>query len=138
MNKLETILKIGALIFDANKRLLAVHKRGKPMNELIVPGGKVEANETYEQTLRREIAEELNTNIKEFEYYGEFQAKAIYEEKWLIMRTYLVSLDGEPSPSNEIDELVWLDHDYQASAYTFASILGQQILPKIFSSSHGD
>ena len=133
MNKLETIVKIGALIFDENNCLLAVHKRGKPMNELIVPGGKMEEKENDEQTLRREIAEELNTNIKTFKYYAQFQAKAIYENKWLIMRTYIVSLDGEPSPSNEIDQLVWLDHEYSKSSYQFASILGKQILPRVFS-----
>ncbi|BCA94401.1 DNA mismatch repair protein MutT [Legionella antarctica] len=132
MNKQETILKIGAIIFDENHRLLAVHKTGKPINELIVPGGRMEQNESDEQTLRREIAEELNTKIKTFEYYAEFQAKAIYEDKWLIMRTYIVSLDGEPKPSNEIDRLVWLDHRYQISGFQFASILGQQILPRIF------
>jgi 8-oxo-dGTP diphosphatase len=48
------------------------------------------------------------------------------------MRTYLVSLHNHPEPSNEIDEIVWLNQDYENSGYQFASILGKQILPKLF------
>lgn len=132
MSKLDVIYKIGALIFDDNRRVLAVHKTGKPIHELIVPGGCVEEGENDEQTLRREITEELNTQVKSFEFYAQFEAQAIYESKWLIMRTYVVTIDGNPQPSNEIDQLVWLDEHYLSSGYQFASILGRQILPRLF------
>jgi len=34
------------------------------------PGGKVQANETHEETIEREIREELKTNIEPLEYLG--------------------------------------------------------------------
>ncbi len=127
-----TIVKIGAIIFDELGRLMAVHKKGKPTHELIVPGGKKEPGENDEQTLHRELHEELNATVQSFKFYGQFEDKAIYEDKWLIMRTYLVSLNNTPKPSNEIDQIVWLNQDYEHSGYQFASILGKQILPALF------
>jgi ADP-ribose pyrophosphatase YjhB (NUDIX family) len=56
MNEI-TIIKIGAIIFDESGQLMAVHKKGKPMHELIVPGGIMEHGENDEKTLRRELNE---------------------------------------------------------------------------------
>lgn len=128
----KTIIKIGALILNETGQLMAVHKKGKPELELIVPGGKAEADEDDEQALRRELLEELNVQVKSFEFYAQFEDLAIYEDAWLVMRTYLVSIRNHPQPSGEIDKIVWLDRNYKNSGYQFASILGKQILPKIF------
>lgn len=128
----KTIIKIGALIINDNGELMAVHKKGKPEFELIVPGGKIEGNESDEETLRRELREELNVNVSTYEFYGEFEAQAIYEDAWLIMRTYRVVIHNQPQPSGEIDKIIWLDQHYQTSGYQFASILGKQILPNYF------
>ncbi|KTD31235.1 mutator MutT protein [Legionella moravica] len=127
-----TIYKAGALIFDSYDRVLAVHKRGKPARELIVPGGKIEQDETDEQALRRELYEELNVEVLSIHPYGIFQAKAIYEDAVLVMRAYIVSIKGIPVPGNEIDRLVWLDAHYGESGFECASILGQQILPRLY------
>lgn len=127
-----TIIKAGALIFDTHHRVLAVHKRGKPPMDLIVPGGKVEAGETDEDALRRELQEELQVELRSAVPFGRFQAQAIYEEALLVMRVYRVTIDGVPAPGKEIDQLIWLDANYLTSGYQFASILGQQILPKLF------
>lgn len=132
MNEHQVIYKIGAMIVDEQHRVLAVHKKGKPKNELIVPGGVQEAGETDEQTLRREIWEELSAKVESFHFYDQFEAQAIYEAKWLVMRVYVVTLDRVPTASQEIDQLVWLDSDYLKSGYQFASILGQQLLPRFF------
>lgn len=129
--ELTTIIKIGAIILDAKGRMLAVHKRGKPENELIVPGGKVEDGETDAETLQRELMEELNASVVNFHPYGTFEGIAIYEPCKLIMRTYLVTLANTPTASGEIDRLVWLDANFAESPYQFASILGKQILPRL-------
>ncbi|RUR23575.1 NUDIX hydrolase [Legionella qingyii] len=132
----KTIFKAGALIFDAQHRVLAVHKRGKPANEYIVPGGKIEPGETDEEALRRELLEELNVRVLSVTPYDEFQAKAIYEDALLVMRTYFVDIERTPVPGNEIDHFVWLDAHFKTSGYQFASILGQQILPRLLAEGH--
>lgn len=134
-----TIIKIGAIISNQSGQILAVHKRGKPKHELIVPGGKQHPHETDEQTLRRELFEELAVDLHSYDAFGQFEDMAIYENAWLIMRVYKVTIKGMPQPSNEIDQLVWLDSDYQQTDYQFASILGKQILPRFFNEEgHND
>jgi 8-oxo-dGTP diphosphatase len=127
-----TIYKAGALIFDSYRRVLAVHKHGKPEKELIVPGGKIEKEETDLESLKRELNEELNVRLVSAFLYGEFKAKAIYEDALLVMRTYIVTVEGIPTPGSEIDRLVWLDAHYGDSGYEFASILGKQIMPRLY------
>jgi 8-oxo-dGTP diphosphatase len=132
---LTTIIKIGAIIFNEKQELLAVHKSGKPAMELIMPGGKREEDESDEDTLKRELMEELGAHISSIQFFDEFQDKAIYEDKWLIMRVYHVTLCNKPTPQHEIDQLVWLNKDYHTTNYIFASILGKKILPRIFPST---
>lgn len=127
----KTILKAGALLFDDKQRLLAVHKMGKPRNELIVPGGKIETGESIEAALQRELQEELCVELVSWQHYATFQAKAIYEDALLIMHTYFVEISGVPIANQEIDAFVWLDKHFDQSEYRFASILGQQLLPKL-------
>ncbi|MCW8408086.1 NUDIX domain-containing protein [Legionella sp. PATHC035] len=137
MNQLvTTIFKAGALIFDAQHRVLAVHKRGKPPNQYIVPGGKIESGETDEDALRRELFEELHVGVLSIIPYDEFRAKAIYEDALLVMRTYFVRIDSSPVAGSEIDHFVWLDAHFKTSGYQFASILGQQILPRLLAEGY--
>lgn len=128
----QLIHKVGAIILDETGRMLAVHKRGKPAGELIVPGGKIEHHENHETALRRELREELGVELLTMTPFNVFEAVPIYESGLLIMYVYHVAISGEPVPSHEIDQLVWLDENYLTSGYTFASILGQKILPSVF------
>ena len=51
---------IAALIFNDDGQLLVVRKKtADNRKECILPGGKREKNESDEQTLRRELLEEL-------------------------------------------------------------------------------
>jgi 8-oxo-dGTP pyrophosphatase MutT (NUDIX family) len=119
----------GIIIHD--KKMLAVHKKGKKAGELIVPGGVLEHKESFEQALQREIMEELNVLISSYTEYNTFLGPAIYEQVELVMKCYHVNIIGIPKASNEIDQCVWVGKDYNSSAYTFASILGQQLLPQL-------
>lgn len=94
------------------------------------PGG------VAEESLRRELLEELHVGVLSIMPYGEFQAKALYEDALLVMRTYFVRIEGTPVAGNEIDSFVWLDAHFSTSGYQFASILGQQILPKLFAEGY--
>jgi len=79
------------------------------------------------------LSEELNVEVCSYHFYAQFEDMAIYEDAWLVMKTYIVTIHNHPQPSGEIDNIIWLDSNYKNSGYQFASILGKQILPKLFS-----
>ena len=65
-----------AFIETENGRILSTKSKGK--SKYYIPGGKRELGETDEQTLIREISEELNVRIKNdtIEYIGTFKAQS--------------------------------------------------------------
>ena len=58
-----------AIIINNNKILLTQRGYGEYKDKWEFPGGKIEENETKEETIIREIKEELDASI---EYFGEF------------------------------------------------------------------
>lgn len=74
-----------------------------------VPGGKREAGENDEQTLIREIKEELTINIipRSLQLFGIYEAQAHGKPEGTLVRNtcYLAKYRGRPQPSNEIAKI---------------------------------
>jgi 8-oxo-dGTP diphosphatase len=99
---------VGAVILnEANEILCALRSQKMSLPGLWeFPGGKIELNETPEQSLIREIQEELSCTIK----VGELVADATHDYPAITVRliTYLAKIiDGVPLAS-EHEQLVWL------------------------------
>ena len=82
-NKYGTIVAVAAFIFDNQNRLLIVKK--SPREKIdpglwTVPGGKAESAEPSIDALIRETKEEVNLDIKNYQWSGEdvFINKGIY------------------------------------------------------------
>ena len=73
------------------------------------PGGKVEAGETPEQALVREIREELDTDISVDKFLCTVEYD--YPKFHLTMHCYLCSLLTEALHLNEHEAARWLDKD---------------------------
>ncbi|URC11088.1 NUDIX domain-containing protein [Flavobacterium sp. B183] len=101
-----------ALIKVENGQILSTKSRGK--NKYYIPGGKREANETDEQTLIREIREELSVEIlpESIEYVGTFKAQSDGHADGITvkMTCYKADYTGTPKESNEIAEIKWLNY----------------------------
>ncbi len=100
-----------AWIYIKDKKVLCTLSKGK--NTYYSPGGKREEGETDEETLIREVKEELSVDIKKdtIQYYGTFEAQADGKEEGVIvkMTCYLAEYEGRLMSSSEIEKFDWLD-----------------------------
>lgn len=93
-------------------KVLGTRSRGKDVYYL--PGGKREPGETDVETLVREIHEELTVAITPatVTHVGIFEAQAHGHATGTVVRMTCYSADyqGSLSPSNEVEELIWLTY----------------------------
>ncbi len=101
-----------ALIKIKSGQVLSTRSKGK--SNYYFPGGKREAGETDEQTLIREIKEELSVEIipDSYKYIGTFKAQSDGMKEGILvkMTCYTADFNGTPKPNNEIEEIKWLNY----------------------------
>ena len=106
----KTVLVAACALIDADGRvLLAQRPPGKPMQGLWeFPGGKVEANERPEETLIRELKEELGIAVSEQCLAPLTFASHVYPDFHLLMPLYVCRRwEGVVQPL-ERQELAWV------------------------------
>lgn len=100
-----------ALLHTENGKVLATVSRGKDV--FYFPGGKREQGETDEETLIREVKEELSVDVvsESIRYYGIFksQAHGKPEGTTVKMSCYTARFIGELKASGEIEKILWVD-----------------------------
>jgi len=127
MNFQEPFTKIGLIVIRDSKLLLV---RKKNSNHLILPGGKVESDESEIECLNRELFEELqvhpvNSSLKPYHTFVGQTAEERNRE--IRMKTYFGEIDGTPSPSSEIDSFFWCP--LSESHADASPLLSTQIIP---------
>jgi 8-oxo-dGTP diphosphatase len=118
-----------AVIRDRSGRLLLVRKRHS--TAFMQPGGKIEANEEALAALAREVLEELGCRIKPAtaRFLGQFAAPAANEAgQHVLADLYAVELEGEVTPTAEIEETAWVDAA-APGAYRLAPLTRDCVLP---------
>ena len=104
-----------ALLYYKDGRILTTRSKGK--DAYYFPGGKREGCESDQETLVREIKEELSVDIipESVRPYGIFSAQAHGKAEGVVvqMSCYTADFIGEVKPDNEIEEIRWIDYsDY--------------------------
>lgn len=101
-----------AYIRIENGKILSTKSKGK--SKYYIPGGKRENSETDEETLIREIREELNVSIisATIKYFGTFTAQADSHKVGIIvkMTCYSAEYEGNLEPCSEIEAIKWLSY----------------------------
>ncbi len=107
-------LRVSAAIIYRDGRVLAARRAASKHQPGLweFPGGKVEAGETSEQALRREIAEELGCELRLVWLYDTVEYD--YPDFHLSMDCYVCTLapGSEPAADPTVhEELRWLSQD---------------------------
>ena len=102
-----------ALIYLKDRKVLMTLSKGK--DTYYLPGGKREGSEKDEETLIREIGEELCVRIlpETIKPYGIFEAQAHGKAEGILVRMtcYTAEFEGETRPASEIAEVCWFSHE---------------------------
>lgn len=107
---MKMVLVVAAALVDSEGRvLIAQRPEGKQLaGQWEFPGGKVEAGETPEAALIRELDEELGVTVKQACLAPFVFASHTYETFHLLMPLYLIRRwDGEPQ-AREHSALKWV------------------------------
>nr|AIA18127.1 NUDIX domain protein [uncultured bacterium] len=96
-----------------NHKVLETLSHGK--DTWYIPGGKREARESDEQTLIREIKEELSVDLlpETLTHYGTFEAVAHGkpEGTFVRMTCYTAKYHGELKPAAEVEKMDWFSYN---------------------------
>ena len=99
---------VAAIIKKDNLYLVTQRNRNKHMGlKWEFPGGKVEANETLQEALTREIHEELNIDINIYEKLAEERYKD--SEINIVLHYFLCSIKDGTINLNEHEAIEWVD-----------------------------
>jgi 8-oxo-dGTP diphosphatase len=101
---------VAAAVIRSKEKILCVQRSENKLDYISkkweFPGGKVEAGEELESTIKREILEELNVSINVRNFL--VQVNHEYPDFRLKMDTFICEIEnGEPTLSEHID-LKWL------------------------------
>ena len=106
----EQVRAVAAIIHDDEGRIFATQRGyGEWKDWWEFPGGKMEAGETPEEALVREIREELSTEISVDEFLCTVDYD--YPQFHLTMHCYLCSLMTDSLHLNEHEAAKWLSKD---------------------------
>ncbi len=101
------------LIYLKDKKVLVSLSRGK--DTWYIPAGKREEGETYEETLIREMKEELDVDIKPatIKPYSTFEAPAHGKPEGTIVKTvfYTADVTGEMKASAEVGAIDFFNYN---------------------------
>ena len=131
---MKIIDKVGGIILNSKKILVVRKKTVDNRTEYIIPGGKREGNEKDEETLKRELEEEINVNLISSKYFNCYSDVALFENIPIKMKVYFAEIEGEILPKNEIKEYIWVDKYYEQKNIKLGSILSKYVIPSLIKS----
>lgn len=123
------IHKAGLLTLRDNRILLC--RKNKDTDLLILPGGKFDGEESAQECLEREIAEEVGSvSIQNPEYIATYSDKAAGNlSKTVQIELYKGDLVGVPIAQAEIAELIWFGPEDDRAL--LSPVLANRIVPDL-------
>ena len=107
---MKSIEVVAAIIQDKENRIFATQRGyGDWKDWWEFPGGKIETGESPEEALKREIREELSTDISVDEFFCTVEFD--YPKFHLTMHCYLCSLLNDALHLNEHEAAKWLSKE---------------------------
>lgn len=104
----------GAFIVRPDGQVLLVRRARDPGKGLLsVPGGFIDAGETAEEAMRREIREEVGLELGPVEYFtSQVNSYAYHGVLYSVLDFYFIApvpAECSPQPMDDVASVVWMD-----------------------------
>jgi len=128
--EMKKIFKVGAVIVSGRKFMVV---REKGVKGYIMPGGRPEKGETKEDTLKRELKEELNADVKSFSSIGTMEGPSLKKDTWVVQDVFLTEITGDIKPQSEIADMAWVDSsdEKQNKNIMLSPFIRKVLIPKL-------
>jgi len=121
--------RISAVILKDKKILLVT---GFNEEYYWTPGGKLEAGESHEQTMRRELEEEIGVKLIKMKYYFTYKGINVITNKNQVVHCYIVNFEGEIVPRKEITKFGWFSKaDFENERLKMFEEAEKNLIPKL-------
>jgi len=110
---------IACVAIIQNKKVLLTKESGREIWTL--PGGQIETGENSQQTIGREIAEELpDLKINDLKFYKKFCGHSPHQGDLISVDVYLATSNNKIETAAEVDQAEWLAYgtNYNLSEIT--------------------
>ena len=96
------------------------------------PGGKIDAGETHEESIIRELNEEIGVITNKIIFHSSYESNNIILNALQRDHNYIVEITGIPIASNEIREVVWVSwEEILNKKYKIPESLYEEVLVKL-------
>jgi 8-oxo-dGTP pyrophosphatase MutT (NUDIX family) len=110
----------GVVLRDAaggRREVAVVHRPGR--NDWSLPKGKLMADESFEDCALREVQEETGLRCRLSRFVGSTEYRDRRDRPKVVHYWLMEALDGEFTPSDEVDEMRWLELTIAGRALTY-------------------
>lgn len=114
-------MKVAIVVLIKNNTFLIARRTQKYQGYYEFPGGKIEPGESPLNAIKREVIEELNLDLNEFEFL--FQMNNIIDQKLYELFVYMCRVDDSSIISNVHDDLKWVTPDELDQYQVFDNVI---------------
>ena len=110
----------GVVLRDAaggRREVAVVHRPGR--DDWSLPKGKLTADESFEDCALREVLEETGLRCRLSRFVGSTEYRDRRDRPKVVAYWLMEALDGEFAPSDEVDEMRWLELTIARRALTY-------------------
>lgn len=93
-------------------------------------GGRPEVGESEEETLVREVREEVGCETRVIKKLGDFEAPAAHDDAIVRLSTYLIELIGDPHITDpELETCAFIPQDWRAHGIELSAVFTKKVIP---------
>lgn len=128
-NTLEYKITWVGLLVIKDRKVLMTKERGKDLFQL--PGGGMEEGESTEDTLKREVKEELGLEIENPKLFEEAILPGRHEDVKIRFQIFTADVFGDIKPGEDIEEITFVDSQYEKNQIDVGNFAKMVLIPKL-------